>query len=262
MPAVAAHYYFGEQVLKLLTGNIKILIKEHRPAFNLGLQGPDLLFYYKPWKKNEIVDMGHKIHREPAGAFICRALKNIKAMQNPEAQAYMLGFACHHVLDRTFHGRIAQLAPEGREHLLFEAELDRQIAEEYLGCTITKFKRRQLVKIETNDFEWMKLIYPELSLEALRNCASSFAFFTWLLDSRSSLIKGLIHLSEKVFRQKGSFTSMMLRKECNEMYYEPAREIRSQMSGVAAAGADAVRNIFSCFKGDCALMGSFEKNLL
>jgi hypothetical protein len=262
MPAVAAHYYFGEQVLKLLTGDIKILIEENRPAFGLGLQGPDLLFYYKLWKKNEIVEMGHELHRQPADTFICRALENIKAMPSLDAQAYMLGFACHHVLDRTFHGRIAQLAPEDREHRRLEAELDRQIAEEYLGCTSKKSKRHQLVKIETNDFEWMKLIYPELPLKALRNCASSFAFFTWLLDSRNSMIKGLIRFAEKVLHQEGNFTSMMLRKECNDIYYEPAREILSHISGAASGGADAVRNVFSCFRGECALMGSFEKNFL
>jgi hypothetical protein len=262
MPAVAAHYYFGEQVLKLLTGDIKILIEKHKPAFNLGLQGPDLLFYYKLWKKNEIVDMGHELHRQPAGVFICRALKNIEAMPSLDAQAYMLGFACHHVLDSTFHGRIAQLAPQEREHRLLEAELDRQIAEDYPGCTSTKLKRHQLVKIESGDFEWMKLIYPELSLETLRDCATSFAFLTWLPDSRNSLIKGLMTLAEKVLHREGDFTSMMLRKECNEMYYEPAREIRSQMSGVTAAGADAVKNVFSCFNGDCVLMGIFEKNFL
>jgi hypothetical protein len=262
MPAVAAHFYFGEQVLELLTGDIKILIEKHKPAFNLGLQGPDLLFYYKLWKKNEIVDMGHELHRQPADIFICRALKNIKAMPNLDAQAYMLGFACHHVLDSTFHGRIAQLAPQEREHRLLEAELDRQIADYYPGCTSTKFKRHQLAKIRTNDFEWMKLIYPELSLEALKNCATSFAFFTWLLGSRNSLIKGLMEFAEKVLHREGDFTSMILRKECNEIYYEPAREIRSQMSGVTAAGAEAVKNVFSCFKEECALAGSFEKNFL
>jgi len=262
MPAVAAHYYFGQEVFKLLPEEIKILIKEHKQAFNLGLQGPDLLFYYKVWKKNEIVDMGHELHRQPAGTFICRAIKNIKAMPSPDAQAYMLGFACHHVLDSTFHGRIGQLAPDGREHLVLEAELDRQIAENYLGCAREKLKRHQLVRIKTNDFEWMKLIYPELSLEELRNCGRSIVFLTWLLDSRNSLIKGIIDLAEKVLRQEGTFTSMMLRKECNEMYFKPAMEICSEMSWVTAIGADAVKNVFSCFKGDCALLGSFEKNFL
>lgn len=262
MPAVAAHYYFGQEVFKLLPEEIKIMIKERKQAFNLGLQGPDLLFYYKVWKKNEIAEMGHELHRQPAYTFICRALKNIKAMPSPDAQAYMLGFACHHVLDNTFHGRIAQLAQDGREHLLLEAELDRQITENYLGCTRKKFKRHQLVKIETDDFEWMKLIYPELSLEELRNCAGSLVFFTWLLDLRSSLIKGIIDFAEKVLHQEGNLTSMMLRKECNEMYYKPAMEIRNHMSGVTAAGADAVKNVFSCFKGDCALLGSFKKNFL
>jgi len=262
MPAIAAHYYFGQEVFKLLPEEIKILIKEHRQAFNLGLQGPDLLFYYKVWKKNEIVDMGHNLHRHPADTFISRALKNIKAMPSLDAQAYLLGFACHHVLDSTFHGRIAQLAPDGRGHLLLEAELDRQIAEKYLGFAVKKFKRNQLVKVETNDFEWIKLIYPELSLEALRECARNLAFFTWLLDSRSKLLKGIIDLAEKALHQEGNFSSMMLHKGRDEMYYKPAMEILSRMSGTAAAGADAVKNVFSCFKGDCALMGSFEKNLL
>ena len=99
-------------------------------------------------------------------------------------------------------------------------------------------------------------------MEALRECARNLAFFTWLLDSRSKLLKGIIDLAEKALHQEGNFSSMMLHKGRDEMYYKPAMEILSRMSGTAAAGADAVKNVFSCFKGDCALMGSFEKNLL
>lgn len=262
MPAVAAHYYFGQEVLKLLPYDIKELAEGHKPAFNLGLQGPDILFYYKVWKKNEVVRLGHELHRQNADTLITMALKNIKKSKSQEARAYLLGFACHFVLDSTFHGRISDLAPKDREHRELEAELDRQVMEKYCGSSRQKSNRHRFLKSETRQISWMRLIYPELSEDVIRKCGRSFVFLTRILDSKSTAVKWLIGLAEKALHQEGSFSSMMLGEERSGKYFQPASEILSEMGGLASSGAEAVENVYGCFKETCALQGDFRKNFL
>jgi hypothetical protein len=262
MPAVAAHYYFGQEVLKLLTGDVKELAEGHKTEFDLGLQGPDILFYYKVWRKNEVVDMGYELHRQNADTLMSRALKNIKKGKSQEARAYLLGFACHFVLDSTFHGRISELAPKDMEHRELEAELDKQVMEKYCGQSHKKSNRHRFLKSETRKMSWMRLIYPELSEDVIRKCDRSFVFLTRILDSKSTAVKWLIGLAEKALHKEGAFSSMMLREERSGKYFQPAREILSEIGGLASRGAEAVENVYICFKDDCTLQGSFRKNFL
>lgn len=48
MPSTYAHYRLGQEVLDNLTGGIKSTILNHKELYDIGLHGPDILFYYKP----------------------------------------------------------------------------------------------------------------------------------------------------------------------------------------------------------------------
>ena len=55
MPASYTHQQFGNQVLnKLENTTIKKIINDNLNLYNIGLQGPDILFFYQPLKKNPI----------------------------------------------------------------------------------------------------------------------------------------------------------------------------------------------------------------
>ena len=68
MPCLYAHHTFGEKVRALLPSEMQECISTYEEQFQLGLQGPDFLFFFCPLKKNPISDLGHKIHKKP-GAF-------------------------------------------------------------------------------------------------------------------------------------------------------------------------------------------------
>ena len=53
MPTTYAHYTFGQEVLKNLDGEIKKIIDKNIDLYNIGLHGPDILFYHKPLKSNQ-----------------------------------------------------------------------------------------------------------------------------------------------------------------------------------------------------------------
>jgi len=262
MPAITAHYYFGQEVLKLLPKEIQNVIEKNKSSFDLGLQGPDILFYYKPFEKNEISKMGGDIHEQAGNLIISKAINKIKKTSNQEALVYLLGFSCHFALDCSVHGKISQITSAGIEHNLLEAELDRQVIEEFYSKEPNKFKRYNLVKIKTESFDWMQLIYPGITVKQLKKCARGFFFYSWLLYSKGNAKKTMLVLAEKSLHREGEFSSMMISGQKNERYSQPAKDIYKQMKGTIAFGAEAVINVYTCFKENGVLLEMFKKNFL
>lgn len=126
MPASYTHYDFGQAVYKKLSKELKEVIDENKEAYNIGLNGPDILFYFKPLSKNAINNFGHEMHRQKASEFFNEAKKHI--LENKEGIPYILGFICHFILDSNCHPEIDRAMEEsGVSHGEIEAELDGRI---------------------------------------------------------------------------------------------------------------------------------------
>jgi len=260
MPAVAAHYYFGQEVLKLLPEELKSVIKENKAAFDFGLQGPDFLFFYKPFKSNRVSNMGHRIHREPAGPFIENAIKAIREKPDGKMKAYLMGFVCHFILDSSLHGKISQAAPKTQEHNILEAELDREIIRENYDCEPQNFKRYDLLKIDTENIRWMEAFYPELSGNILKKSTKGYYFYSKLLYSKNSLKRSAIIAAEKAYYGEKKFSSMIIGREKSGKFDDIVSELYLQMKGIAATAAEAVENVYACMSGKGTLSRVFERN--
>ena len=62
MPAAHAHYRFGQLVFSRLPEEKQKLIQAHRTLYDLGLQGPDLLFHYRPLRHDPQKGTGSRLH--------------------------------------------------------------------------------------------------------------------------------------------------------------------------------------------------------
>ena len=70
MPAVYAHRRFGEKVLAACQNDVaRTAIESYLDLYNIGLQGPDILFYYDPLRKNAYKAAGDAMHNAPAAPF-------------------------------------------------------------------------------------------------------------------------------------------------------------------------------------------------
>jgi len=127
MPSTYAHYYFGMQVLKSLDQEIKELIAKYQPLFDIGLHGPDILFYYKPLIANIINQKGHEIHSKTGSCFLEKAKKIVSSCPKKEAASvYILGFICHFMLDSECHPYINEVTKTtGISHSEIETEFER-----------------------------------------------------------------------------------------------------------------------------------------
>ena len=132
MPTTYTHYRFGKDVLLNLPDPYKKTALEKRELFDIGLHGPDILFYYYPVCFNHVNQMGVKLHKKHAGEFFEHAAKVIKEKNNNiSGEAYIYGFICHYALDSVCHKYIEKIIEvSGIGHSEIEMELDRRFMEE------------------------------------------------------------------------------------------------------------------------------------
>lgn len=104
MPTTYTHYAYGQDVFKKLPEQIQKSIEPYMDYYNIGVHGPDILFYYHSYHKNSVNQYGIKVHHEPAREFFKRAFKVFQVQKNKRAAcAYLAGFMTHFILDSTCH---------------------------------------------------------------------------------------------------------------------------------------------------------------
>ncbi len=132
MPGFYAHHRFGREVISCLRKDLRETAERHRRQFDIGLQGPDLFFFYKPYRKNRVVIYGHQLHKQSALPFFERGLSVIERCGvSGKEYAYLLGFICHFILDSQCHGYVnAMVLETGVEHLEIEEEFEKYLLRE------------------------------------------------------------------------------------------------------------------------------------
>ena len=60
MPSTYAHRRFGADVLVQLPRELREKIAPYRPLYDMGLHGPDLMFYYRALQSNPVNRLGPK----------------------------------------------------------------------------------------------------------------------------------------------------------------------------------------------------------
>lgn len=199
MPATGAHYQFGQLVLSRVEPEVATAIYYSKNMFDLGLQGPDLLFFYKPYRSNEISKLGHIIHSNSGGALF-KDLMDGKSQWSSTLTAYLMGMCCHYALDRACHPLIDELAPTNVEHQQIEAAFDRLVLGKY---QVTDQRHRHIpVRVDGNA---LCAVYPQVSRNQLISCATSIRRYNHLLE-----YGGLVRLGERMVGKKGAFSEMCM----------------------------------------------------
>lgn len=130
MPTTYTHYRFGKDVLCMLPGPLAASIETNREVFDIGLHGPDILFYYRLFIPNHVTKTGYRLHKLPAEQFFARAARVMEEKGNildqGAARAYLYGVICHFALDSQCHPYVEKIIQAGRiSHSEIEMELDR-----------------------------------------------------------------------------------------------------------------------------------------
>lgn len=196
MPSLILHTLFAQEVLDHLDTPA---LKAYPRLFINGAQGPDFLFYARPFtrpgsQKMSLPALGSKLHQSLINAFYKRAVevihqeKNLK--QKEEMIAYMAGHLCHWACDSTFHPYIYSRTGncKGRsswKHHRFEALLDAAMLKVKTGKTIAQYHpARECLFADRADTDICAAVYTpvtgalfgqEVTAEQIHQAWKSFA---------------------------------------------------------------------------------------
>lgn len=210
MPTTYAHYRFGQEVKANLDEEIRIIISENETLYNIGLHGPDILFYYRPLGFNTINKTGVALHDTTADVFLNYGIKKIKKHpDNKVALAYLLGFICHFMLDSECHPYINEyIKTIPISHSAVEAEMDRMLMIRD-GLDPIKHKPTKHIKSDKRTEELIPLFYTDISPKQIGDAIRSmrrvlnllvpsnrakriFQRFLLMLTGNNSKLKGLV----------------------------------------------------------------------
>lgn len=206
------HYRFGVMVREEASERIQKIIDENREMFDLGLQGPDLLFFYRPYRKNMVSNIGYAFHVERAKEFLLH-IYDVRDLKNSALTSYLLGMCCHYMLDRELHPFIWEKAPTSIEHQTLEASLERLTIERYY-MTI---KRCKLLPRKNLDVQALQIVYQEVSKKQLKEAMMTIRYLNHLLEYKKPL-----QFYEFLVKKKRVFSSLCIPKEVE---VEEAREL-------------------------------------
>ena len=188
MPSTYAHFRAGQRLRAQLAGAPKAAVEAHPELYNIGLHGPDILFYYEPYHKKHVSTAGYRQHEKSGASFFSFAAKVVRqGAGRAEDLAYLYGVLCHFALDVRCHGLIGEkMAQSGLSHAEVEVELDRALlardgfapASAHLVGHIVPSRRNAVV---------IEKFYPGVSAAEMEKALRGFVFYGELLRAPSPL---------------------------------------------------------------------------
>ncbi len=212
MPTTYTHDAFGRTVLKQLSEGMQEKIREHIQLFRIGLHGPDILFYYG-LNKNQVNQTGVRLHKEIAYPFFEQGLALAREEQDDALLVYLLGFACHYMLDSTCHPYIFRIEDQV-SHTIIEKEMDRRLMQRDGLDPLTYFPAKAIYPSMENAKVIHKVL-PEISEEKLVRSLKGMRRLTGLMvygdgKRRKSLMPLL-----RLLGQEKSFGEHLMTKEAD-----------------------------------------------
>ena len=206
MPSTYAHYRMGREVGDRLHGTEGELVARYRELFNIGLHGPDILFYYGALGSNPVNAVGFGLHEKSGVSYFENARRSILQSQNPEAaRAYAYGVLCHFALDVTCHPYVEEkIRRSGISHTEIEVEFDRKL--------MLLDGRDPVSHVLTDHIhprpQWEEMIapfYPGVTPRQVEKALHSMIFLNKLLLAKNPVKREIIY---GVLRLTGNYQEM------------------------------------------------------
>lgn len=158
MPAMLTHDFFGRDAYARVMGATDLYTPDERDAFLLGSQGPDPLFYLMLLPPLKVFErLGSDMHHVAPGPLLLslrRAVDGLGENDRSVGRAYLAGFVCHYLLDRSVHPLvfywergICQAGVDGLDgsdggvvHAEIERDLDEMVLFSKSGDTIETYR--------------------------------------------------------------------------------------------------------------------------
>ena len=206
MPSTYAHYRMGQQIINSVPQWKKNMIEKNKELFDIGLHGPDILFYYRPLKSNPVNAIGYGMHEHSGREFFEYAAEIIRKKDHDARYlTYVYGFICHFVLDTTCHGYIDdKIAESGVSHAEIEVEFDRSLMIEDGYDPVTHKLTKHIIPSEENA-KVISAFFPGINSTEVNDALKGMIRYNNLLIAPSRLKRELIYA---LLRISGNYKEM------------------------------------------------------
>ena len=193
MPGHYTHYRFASEQLAHMDGEAGKAVDRFRRLYNMGAQGPDPLFYYNPFLKNQKYALGDQIHRSPGREFFERAGRIYRAKPTEGAYAYLLGCLTHFCLDSVCHPFVdAQDASGAGEHIALETEFNRFLMELDGKPMPHTQNPGEFLSLSAGESETAAAFYRDVTAGAFARSAGSMKLFLSLFSAPEGPLRELV----------------------------------------------------------------------
>ena len=240
MPTTYAHYKFGEEVIGALPRLLRSAIENNRELFDLGVHGPDLLFYYKALTKNPVSGQGYALHDRPAADFFRHAAEVIARAEDPAAaRAYIYGFICHFALDSECHPYVEKMIHDsGIGHSEIEMEFDRMLMkEDYINPV--RYLPTGHIHPSKKNAEVIAPFFENMTPELIEKCMKSMLFCLKTLHAPNMMKRRLLFGGMKLAGQENK-KGMVMSLEPNPACRDYCRILKRQYAGAVPLAAGLI----------------------
>lgn len=220
MPSIYAHYRFGAQLLSQLPPPIRRTIGRFRQLYDMGLHGPDILYYQNGLLPGSGCKVADKFHTQTGKVFFERVCRYVRLSPSEGAMAYLYGVLAHYALDSLSHPFINRMAGQGKAtHTQIETEFDRYLLEldgkkpPYLQDLSGH------IRLTPGECETVAGFYPQVGAGTVKKCVDNMASVTRSLVVPQSGRRELLGKALQVVgpRAAGRLMTVHPNRACSEL---------------------------------------------
>ena len=193
MPAAYAHYRFGAQAISSMPADVRGPVLRYRALFDMGLHGPDFLFFHSYFKKTPLYHLGCSYHRKSGRDFFTAACAHVKETPTEAAFSYLQGLLTHYCLDSTCHPFVYAMTDDtGLGHAELETEFDRYLMQLDGVKKPHETNISHTMNLNKEEYGVIAGFYPEISVRDAAACIRSMRLSQKLLTIPTPLGHGIV----------------------------------------------------------------------
>lgn len=260
MPTTFTHDLFGKDVFRRLPDPMKETIRGAKGLYRIGLHGPDIFFYYRPIHKNKVNQTGHRMHREQASVFFKKSISEFLTDPSSELASYLLGFACHFLLDSTCHGYIGEFEKEsGVSHAEIETELDRYFMVREKKELFSYLPAGVLEPGEEN-CKVIARVFPQFSAKEIQRTIQWQKRYDKLLTCKNPVKEKIILAGMKVLGCYDSLEGQVMRKKADPVCRESNEKLVQLYQKAVEEAPGVLENLYASLYGRDQLSPRFDRD--
>ena len=218
MPGFITHYLFGCETIKnIKDSGIRKILKDNKNIYALGLQGPDIFFYFPYSFTGNRKRLASVMHVYDTGRFFNNLIEEIEKLKDKDKNvgiAYLLGFLGHYSLDTICHPYIyyrTGYLNKGKDyfgkHTDFETDVDFLLMYRLTNTKVVDFRQENTIKIDKNSAGIVAGLlnnaclrtYPYIksNKRIMELAVESFYYSNGILNDRKGYKKKIVSTAER-----------------------------------------------------------------